>query len=234
MEHRTTTLTLDNIILLHANQGEIEESEKELSTVLAFRTKNLGALHTSTFHSVQHLGELYTKMGKYKDADEMLLRALEGHEEVVGKVHQDYRGACTAYGVLREAQGRFSEAEEFYAEVLSQRMIMFNPKNYYIWEARRDLDRARRAQGLPTINTNISLSFRFTSPISPSSAHPAGDSATSDQRLRRGRRDSQWGSGNVRRRTRSVASLGSPSPIQNTFSQAHVEEEDLYTPNPSD
>ena len=168
MEHRTTMFTLDNLGILHAHQGKFEESERELKTVLFFRTENLGHLHTSTLRTYQHLGELYTMMGNYVQADELLMRALEGHEKVLGRDHQEYRVACTAYGRLREAQHRWPDADKLYSEVLSQRLRVFGPKNYYTREAREDLDRVRKMQGLPSIDTDFSR-LTPSKPLTPNS-----------------------------------------------------------------
>ena len=218
-DHRTTMFTLDNLGILHAHQGKLNESERELNTVLAFRAKNLGVLHTSTLRTYQHLGELYTKMGDLVRADEMLHRALEGHKIMLGCVHQEYRGACTAYGALREAQVRFSEAEEFYAQVLAQRMEVFGLGNYHTREAWQDLDRVRRLQGnsgletLPDQSPQSSLSTESIQQISTSPADMrVEDSPASDCKSNRARRSSLWSieSGGRRPRAGSIASLNSP------------------------
>ena len=244
MDHRTTMFTLDNLGILHAHQGKFEDSEKELKTVLAFRTENLGHLHTSTLRTYQHLGELYTMMGNYVQADEMLMRALEGHEKVLGRDHQEYRVACTAYGRLREAQRRWPEADKLYSEVLSQRLKVFGPKNYYTREAREDLDRVRKLQGLPSIDTDFNR-LTPSMPSTPNSPEYSGltpttppreslDALDSPRPLANGRLWTPNGGG--RSRSNSTSSVNSPIVIRRPTLWSQNEDEDpaiSHRPTPS-
>jgi tetratricopeptide (TPR) repeat protein len=86
-DHPSTLNTDNNLGLLYAYQGRLEEAEKMYGQALAGYKKALGAVHTSTLNTVNNLGGLYAGQGKLQEADEMYRQALAGKEEVLGPDH---------------------------------------------------------------------------------------------------------------------------------------------------
>ncbi|KAH6975787.1 hypothetical protein EDB80DRAFT_900003 [Ilyonectria destructans] len=68
--------------------------------------------------SLHMLGILYSDQGKFKEAEEMYERALEGREKALGPDHTSTLDTVNNLGLLYKDQGKFKEAEEMYERAL--------------------------------------------------------------------------------------------------------------------
>ncbi|KAH7119384.1 hypothetical protein B0J13DRAFT_532484 [Dactylonectria estremocensis] len=68
--------------------------------------------------SLHMLGLLYSDQGKFKEAEEMYERALEGKEKALGPHHTSTLMTVNNLGNLYSDQGKFKEAEEMYERAL--------------------------------------------------------------------------------------------------------------------
>ncbi|KAK5454944.1 hypothetical protein LTS15_005664 [Exophiala xenobiotica] len=75
-DHPSTLDTVNNLGLLYADRGKLDEAEKMYQRALAGKEKSLGADHTSTLNTVNNLGILYCDQGKLNEAEKMYQRAL--------------------------------------------------------------------------------------------------------------------------------------------------------------
>lgn len=67
----------------------------------------------------QSIGQTYLRLGKYKEAEELLLAACRVVEEKLGSEHEDLASPLTALGVLKHERGEFAEAESLYRRALA-------------------------------------------------------------------------------------------------------------------
>ena len=58
------------------------------------------------------LGVFYINLGKLDEAEKMLLRALQGHEETLGAKHTSTLNTVNSLGKLYREQGKLAEAEK--------------------------------------------------------------------------------------------------------------------------
>ncbi|KAH7124926.1 hypothetical protein B0J13DRAFT_628227 [Dactylonectria estremocensis] len=80
-----------------------------------------GVLYISdeqVINSLHMLGMLYLDQGKFKEAEEMYERALEGYEKALGPDHTSTLNTVNNLGNLYNVQGKFKEAEEMYERAL--------------------------------------------------------------------------------------------------------------------
>ena len=77
-----------------------------------------GPKHQYTLLAVNNLGNLYTHQGKLDDAEKLLIRALEGYEEVLdSQAFARYRptlNTMSALGDVFKAQGNVTKAKTMY------------------------------------------------------------------------------------------------------------------------
>jgi hypothetical protein len=66
--------------------------------VLQAREKALGPEHVDTVTSIDNLGTVLERQGKYEEAEAMHRRALEGYEEVLGLEHVDTLTSVNSLG----------------------------------------------------------------------------------------------------------------------------------------
>ncbi|KAH6981463.1 hypothetical protein EDB80DRAFT_899547 [Ilyonectria destructans] len=71
--------------------------------------------------SLHMLGNLYSDQGKFKEAEEMYERALEGKEKALGLDHTSTLDTVNNLGLLYNHQGKLKEAEEMYKRALEGR-----------------------------------------------------------------------------------------------------------------
>src|ERR1700684_4500321 len=70
---------LDNLGILYADQGKLDEAEKMYQRALQGYEKAWGPDHTLTLDTVYNLGPLYKSQGKLDEAEKMYQRALQGY-----------------------------------------------------------------------------------------------------------------------------------------------------------
>ncbi|KAK4904287.1 hypothetical protein LTR49_026230 [Elasticomyces elasticus] len=91
--------------------------------------KAWGPKHTSTLDTVNNLGNLYSKQGKMKEAEEMYLRTLRGYEEAWGPKHTSTLDTVNNLGNLYKNQGKMKDAEEMYLRALTGYEETLGPKH---------------------------------------------------------------------------------------------------------
>ncbi|KAL6406244.1 tetratricopeptide repeat domain protein [Ilyonectria robusta] len=77
--------------------------------------------------SLHMLGVLYSDQGKFKEAEEMCERALEGHEKALGSHHPSTLNTVNSLGSLYNHQGKLKEAEEMYKRALEGKEKALGP-----------------------------------------------------------------------------------------------------------
>ena len=82
-EHTLTLATVNNLGLLYADLGRLDEAEKMYRRALQGYEKARGPEHTSTLNTVNNLGNLYKSQGKLGEAEKIYQRALEGYEKAL-------------------------------------------------------------------------------------------------------------------------------------------------------
>jgi tetratricopeptide (TPR) repeat protein len=80
--------------------------------------KAWGPEHTETLGTVNNLGNLYTDLGKHKEAETMYKRALEGKEKVWGPEHTSTLDTVSNLGNLYADLGMLKKAENMYKRAL--------------------------------------------------------------------------------------------------------------------
>jgi len=86
-DHTSTLNTVNNLGLLYAKLGRLDEAEKMYLRALQGYEKAWGRDHTSTLRTVHNLGILYADLRRLNEAEKMYLRALQGYEKVWGPDH---------------------------------------------------------------------------------------------------------------------------------------------------
>ena len=79
--------------------------------------KAWGSGHTSTLMAVNNLGAFYISQGKWKEAEEIYLRALR-EEKVWGFEHDSVLKTVNNLGNLYHSQDKLGEAEKMYVRAL--------------------------------------------------------------------------------------------------------------------
>ncbi|KAH6985405.1 hypothetical protein EDB80DRAFT_224855 [Ilyonectria destructans] len=77
--------------------------------------------------ALHRLGNLYSDQGKFKEAEEMYERALQGKEKALGPHHTSTLRTVNNLGNLYLGQGRFKEAEEMYKRALDGKEKALGP-----------------------------------------------------------------------------------------------------------
>ena len=80
----------------------------------------LGPEHPNTLISMNNLGLVLERQGKYEEAESLNLRALEEREKILGPEHPDTLTSVSNLGRLLEIRGKYKEAEVMYAEVVAR------------------------------------------------------------------------------------------------------------------
>jgi tetratricopeptide (TPR) repeat protein len=83
--------------------------------------KVLGTGHPDTLTSVSNLALVLRDQGKYKEAEEMHRRALEGKEKVLGTEHPYTLISVNNLASVLQDQGKYEEAEEMNRRALEGR-----------------------------------------------------------------------------------------------------------------
>ncbi|KAN0078814.1 hypothetical protein V8E54_005327 [Elaphomyces granulatus] len=118
---------LNNLGLLYADQGKLDEAEKMYQRALQEKEKAWGPDHTSTLDTVNDLGALYVDQGKLDEAEKMFQRALQGYEKAWGPDHTSTLDTVNNLGNLYADQGKLDEAEKMHQRALQGMEKAFGP-----------------------------------------------------------------------------------------------------------
>jgi len=99
--------------------GKSAEATRLAEQVVSLREKALGPEDPLLAKSLNDLGILYWKQGRYVDAEPLLKRALEIREKVFGPDHPNVAYTLDSLGNLYQNQGRLAEAEPTYERARS-------------------------------------------------------------------------------------------------------------------
>jgi serine/threonine protein kinase/tetratricopeptide (TPR) repeat protein len=109
-------------------QWRLEEAEPLRREVLAARRKRLGEDHPLTLQARIEMGRLLLWQGRVAQAEEHLVAALRDGERVLGPADHSLMG-FSPLALIRQAQGRFAEAEELCTQSLGQRRAALGDTN---------------------------------------------------------------------------------------------------------
>src|SRR5467141_734943 len=118
---------LDELGVLYADQGKLDEAEKMYQRALQAKEKALGPDHTSILLTVNNLGLLYADQGKLDEAEKMYQRALQGKEKALGPDHTSTLLTVNNLGNLYANQGKLDEAEKMYQRALQGKEKALGP-----------------------------------------------------------------------------------------------------------
>ena len=100
------------------DNARYREAEELYQRALQGYEKTLGADHTWTLRTVNHLGLMYSDQGRLKEAEEMYQRALQGREKALGPDHTLTLNIVNNIGSLYRQKGGLKEAEKMYQRAL--------------------------------------------------------------------------------------------------------------------
>ncbi len=156
------------------------------------------------------IGNVYTNLGLYEDAEPLLVKALETSRRVLGKEHADSLAAINGLANLYWYQNRFAEAEPLYTELVETRRrvlgrdhpatlrAQYDLASLYLWLKRYDemealsletLDVQRRVLGedhSETIDTMHNLASMYYSLGRYEDSARVGESVLEQTRRRHG------------------------------------------------
>ncbi|KAF4152330.1 hypothetical protein CNMCM6069_002267 [Aspergillus lentulus] len=99
------------------DHGRYAEIQNPVATTWIAETA-LGPEHPRTLTSVSSLGLVLDREGKYKEAEAMHRRALEGHEKALGSEHPNTLTSVSNLGLVLEREGKYKEAEAMHRRAL--------------------------------------------------------------------------------------------------------------------
>jgi tetratricopeptide (TPR) repeat protein len=129
-EHTSTLDTVNNLGVLYADQGRLEDAEMMYNRALAGYEKARGPEHTTTLDIINNLGLLYANKGRLEDAEVMYKRALAGYEKGWGPEHTSTLNTVNNLGNLYKNQGRVKDAEMMYNRALAGKKVKLNGRNW--------------------------------------------------------------------------------------------------------
>lgn len=88
-EHPETLTAGNNLAVLRADQGQLEEALRLNEAVLEARRRILGNDHPDTTMSMNNLGDLYRQCDRLSDAERLLKEAVDVRRRVLGVGHHD-------------------------------------------------------------------------------------------------------------------------------------------------
>ena len=109
--------------------GRLQKAYQMDSAALETRTTILGAEHPDTLNSINNLGVLLERQGKYNEAEALHRRALEATETILGAKHQDTLISVNNLGSVLERQGKYNEAEALHRRALEARETILGAKH---------------------------------------------------------------------------------------------------------
>jgi tetratricopeptide (TPR) repeat protein len=118
-EYNPETLTsINNLALLYANKGELNEAEKLYEECLQKRKKVLGDDHPDTLDTMNNLANLYLTKGQYDIVLPLYTTCLEKRQATLGDDHPDTLTSLYNIGLLQYHQGKITKSKNTYLQVL--------------------------------------------------------------------------------------------------------------------
>lgn len=105
-----------------------------------------GKNHPITLSYMNGLAVLYTKLGKYSDAEGLFAEVREIRQQKLGSSHPHTLETLSDFGVLRREQGQYAEAETLLTKALKARQIKLGPDHPACFESMHELGLLYMAQ----------------------------------------------------------------------------------------
>jgi tetratricopeptide (TPR) repeat protein len=119
-------------------RGQLPEAEKLISEALhSMRIRRSLAHQIFTF--INPLAVVYTKQGKYEDANNLFTEALEGRRQIFGENHPETLETINDFGVLRREQKNYPEAEKLLRQALDGRQLKLGKNHPACFESMHEL-----------------------------------------------------------------------------------------------
>ncbi|MBF0138340.1 MAG: tetratricopeptide repeat-containing protein [Magnetococcales bacterium] len=109
-EHRQVAIYLNNLAMLHMDQGRYVLAEPLFKRVLAIREKAVGPENTLVAGTLVRLAELYVRQGRYTDAEPLFERTLAIREKALGTEHPKVFDTLNDWAESYLVQGRHEQA----------------------------------------------------------------------------------------------------------------------------
>ncbi|PZO42865.1 MAG: hypothetical protein DCF21_03840 [Leptolyngbya sp.] len=118
---RYETTLLRDLSSSISDQGDPESARLITEEALKISEEQLGEIHLDTAISLNNLAGLYQNLGRYKEAEPLLLRVLEINEVQLGENHLETAYNLNNLASLYRILGRYKEAEPLYLRALKIR-----------------------------------------------------------------------------------------------------------------
>jgi tetratricopeptide (TPR) repeat protein len=120
-EDEKLALALNELAVVHVNQGRYEEAETLYKRSLKISEKALGEGHVEVATILNNLSALYQIQNRYEEAELLHKRSLEIKEKILGKEHPDVASSLNNLAELYRIQRRYEEAELLHTRSLKIR-----------------------------------------------------------------------------------------------------------------
>lgn len=90
-EHPNSIAHMDDLAIVHWDQGDVDEACKLLKQALKVRRRRLGSEHVDTLESMSALALMYKRQGRLSRARKLEEHVLKARQSLLGAAHQDTR-----------------------------------------------------------------------------------------------------------------------------------------------
>ncbi len=162
---------LSNLAVVYYYLGDFPNAERMNREVLAYRLRRLGSDHPMVAYSLDNLGEVLFKQGRFEEAREHHARALEIEKKGLGET-PDMGLTLYNLGVALQALGKKDEAERWLRESLRVRLRFLEESNPDVAASQAALGRllvakGQRNQGVDLLRKSLATLSRSLGPQHP-------------------------------------------------------------------
>ena len=97
-------------------QGRYKDAEQLFKAVIASKVNMFGQEHLSTLESMENLANCFKNQGRYAEAEDQFLR-------ILFRTKHPWPTLRNNLAILRSEQGRWTEAEELFEELVEERIV---------------------------------------------------------------------------------------------------------------
>ena len=138
---------LDVLAGVRASLGGLEEAEALARRSLSLRRRHLGEDHPEVAASLNSLGDIARRRGRYLDAEALHRGALDLQVRRLGPGHPEVAATLTA--LARQLPGRPAESEALYERALAIRRASLGVEHPLVATSLMNVGRVRRSRGRP-------------------------------------------------------------------------------------
>jgi tetratricopeptide (TPR) repeat protein len=132
---------------LYMAQKRYDEAMELFTNGIDFGNREFpGKNHPRTLCYMNGLAVLYTRQGKYSDAESLFAEVWEIRQQKLGSSHPHTLETLNDFGVLRREQGQYAEAEKLLTKALKARQIKLGPDHPAYFESMHELGLLYMAQ----------------------------------------------------------------------------------------